>query len=295
MSTFNGERFLLPQIQSIFQSKIKGYDISLYIRDDGSSDDTLSIIENLSKKYPIKVFPGKNIGPALSFWTLFLDKEIEADYFAFSDQDDIWDSDKLSAGINVLSRMDNTGIYFCNYRLIDEKDRIISPKGHKFNPDLSLMGILVCGPGQGCSMIFSQKFRNQVYTYNIEQVPMHDISLFLIGSTIGHIYYDDAPHFSYRIHANNYIGHNKHEPLFVKIQKAVKRWKNYDKKSFHLLIQKLCQDGNIKPYDRRILESLLSYKRSFRSRLFLLRCLNNCNCTSKAKASFKLKLILNRL
>lgn len=93
MSTYNGEKYLKEQIDSILSQE--GVDVRLYIRDDGSSDRTTDILASYQEHKNVKIEKGNNLGFAKSFLTA-LDECDEADYYAFSDQDDVWEKDKLS-------------------------------------------------------------------------------------------------------------------------------------------------------------------------------------------------------
>ena len=93
LSTYNGEKYLQEQIESIIRQE--DVEISLLIRDDGSCDKTIEIIENLKRKNSnIIYYSGNNLGPARSFMDL-INKSGNFDYYAFSDQDDVWKSKKL--------------------------------------------------------------------------------------------------------------------------------------------------------------------------------------------------------
>lgn len=88
MSTYNGEKYLKEQIDSILSQE--GVDVRLYIRDDGSSDRTTDILASYQEHKNVKIEKGNNLGFAKSFLTA-LDECDEADYYAFSDQDDVWE------------------------------------------------------------------------------------------------------------------------------------------------------------------------------------------------------------
>ena len=94
MSTYNGEKYLSEQIESIMLQK----DVltTLTIRDDGSGDGTIGIIKKMMRKYPdrIRLCRGKNVGYKRSF-TKLLSYAEPADFYAFSDQDDVWMEEKL--------------------------------------------------------------------------------------------------------------------------------------------------------------------------------------------------------
>lgn len=83
MSTYNGERHLVEQIESILNQE--GVDVRLMIRDDGSNDKTVEI----ARKYTDDVVVGDNIGFRYSFLELIKNAP-EAEYYALADQDDIW-------------------------------------------------------------------------------------------------------------------------------------------------------------------------------------------------------------
>ena len=80
MSTYNGEKYLNEQLESIFMQQVNA-EITVYIRDDGSKDKTVQIINYWAAKLNIVLFEENNVGPANSFWKLFALKEIEADYY----------------------------------------------------------------------------------------------------------------------------------------------------------------------------------------------------------------------
>ena len=96
MSTYNGEKYLEQQIESILhQEHVK---VKLFIRDDGSKDNTIKILRKYSKLSNIHVIYGDNIGYAKSFLKIIENNEYTS-YYSFSDQDDIWLPNKLHEAI----------------------------------------------------------------------------------------------------------------------------------------------------------------------------------------------------
>ena len=89
MSTYNGELYIEEQIESILQQP--GVDVFLYIRDDGSSDGTLRILQKYSSTDKVHIQYGKHIGIGNSFMELLWSLPDTYDYYSFSDQDDIWE------------------------------------------------------------------------------------------------------------------------------------------------------------------------------------------------------------
>ena len=130
LSTYNGEKFLEKQLNSLFSQTYKNFD--LLIRDDGSNDNTINILE----KYKINYLKGKNIGVIKSFFKLLeiaLHKEYE--YFLFCDQDDIWELDKIEKQLFFISSKNQKLpiLVHSDMQIIDEKDKIISESFFKFS------------------------------------------------------------------------------------------------------------------------------------------------------------------
>lgn len=111
MSTYNGEKFLEEQLESIFNQK--GVEILLLVRDDASTDKTVEILRKFRNKYlgQMVILEGKNnIGWRASFLTLlYKAKEYSCPYYAFSDQDDVWLENKLYSACKCISERQNIG------------------------------------------------------------------------------------------------------------------------------------------------------------------------------------------
>ena len=103
LSTYNGEKFLEAQLDSILKQSYQDYNI--LIRDDGSSDNTISILNSYKENYPQKIFlidnENKNLGSTGSFLTLL--NHSRADLIFFCDQDDVWHSKKISLMLNFYN------------------------------------------------------------------------------------------------------------------------------------------------------------------------------------------------
>ena len=118
ISTYNGEKYIIEQLESIEKQIYQEYHV--YIRDDGSSDDTVSIIRkyieknNLKDKYSI--FAEKNIGFSRSFQKL-LEVTPKGDYWAFCDQDDYWYPEKLQNAVKGMNQKDNSMRLMYNSRI----------------------------------------------------------------------------------------------------------------------------------------------------------------------------------
>lgn len=108
MSSCNGEKYIESQIRSIMAQSISSQ-IHLRIRDDGSQDNTCKVIKHLTKEFPgkIELLYGRNQGCNSSFFEL-LNSAAGYDYYALSDQDDIWLPSKLETALKALETEDDT-------------------------------------------------------------------------------------------------------------------------------------------------------------------------------------------
>lgn len=206
MSTYNGERYLKEQIDSILTQE--DCDVKLFVRDDMSTDNTINILSQYKSKGLLDWYrDGNNLGPAKSFLSL-LKKAPNADYYAFADQDDVWQKDKLRRGIDRIGDSDKAIVYYANAELVDENLKSLGCKVYKTRqPQSAIKGLCSCN-ALGCTMIFNSKVRE---TVNLGGIPdnliMHDN--YVCGVCIasgGRIIYDDYIAVFYRQHGNNVVG-----------------------------------------------------------------------------------------
>ena len=104
LATYNGEKYLKEQIESVLNQK--DVEIELLVRDDCSDDETRNILKSYQDKGLLKFYGEKRMNVPYTFFDL-IDNAPEADYYAFCDQDDVWDNDKLITAINALSEFKN--------------------------------------------------------------------------------------------------------------------------------------------------------------------------------------------
>jgi len=206
MSTYNGEKYLREQLDSILSQKI--IDVNLLIRDDGSKDSTLNILNEYKNKYSnVMFYLGSNVGCARSFYQLVLDAP-ESEYYAFADQDDVWDSNKLYEAISKINHIpkNQPSLYLSSIRPVDKELNIIPyKKSNEIKPAFGIALTQAIAPG--CSYVFNSTLLNEFRRLGIENVDIHDWALFRVATALNsYIYYDINPYFSYRQHENNLIG-----------------------------------------------------------------------------------------
>ena len=211
MSCYNGEKYLRKQIDSILSQSYKDWD--LYIRDDGSKDSTLQIIKEYSDNYEnIHLYIDKcgNVGPKQSFFLML--ESIDANYYAYSDQDDVWLDNKLKIGYDAISKhsLSKPIMFQSNVKLVDSELNIISDdfwKLAKLNPyfSFSFMNQAVNPSIIGMTMMFNKGCKPFIFPYDKEHF-MHDSWTALQVLKNGDVISCKEPLVLYRQHANNYIG-----------------------------------------------------------------------------------------
>ena len=203
MSTYNGSKYLREQIDSIFSQK--NVCVSLLVRDDGSKDETREILEEYKKKKEVKWYSGDNLGSAKSFFNL-LTVAPESDYYAFCDQDDLWDIDKLSIAISYLEgKTDKYAIYCCGTRIVDKDLNIIEM--HKLDSRRSLTTHMIIAGVSGNTVVINKKLKDKLIQHIPRNIIMHDSWCFKVAICLGaDVFIDPEPHISYRQHENNVVG-----------------------------------------------------------------------------------------
>lgn len=293
MSTYNGEKYIEKQLESIFGQKTD-CDVNLYVRDDKSKDSTLDILSSWEDKIDIKyIKDDNNLGAARSFWKLL--KEVpEADYYAFSDQDDFWDADKLQKAVKAIGDTKEEVLWCSNCRIINSEGNVMDEKKHKVKPNLFIPSQIVCGSMQGCAMVFNSSLRNRVLKINDKNILMHDIIIMLYALADGKVLYEECPCFSYRVHENNVVA--KEGKSFIKsVKSTIDRW--FGKKNKYEvsnLAKKIIMDKEIRlsKEDREYLYNVARCRKSLKSRIWIINNKNTDSTNKKAVRSFKIRVLL---
>ncbi|MEZ0148682.1 MAG: glycosyltransferase family 2 protein [Candidatus Reddybacter sp.] len=209
LCTKDGERFLDEQLESIRNQYHKN--IHLYASDDGSIDNTLHILnmhqERWSKeRFSIKIGPQQ--GYAANFLSLACSPKIEADYYAFSDQDDIWDQDKITRAISKLDTVSpGTPALYCSRTQLIEANGVHLGRTPLYRRPPSFANSLVQSIGSGNAMVFNRAAREILYQAGQLQIASHDWWAYsLISGAGGVVIYDPLPGVRYRQHDRNVLG-----------------------------------------------------------------------------------------
>ena len=161
MSSYNGEKYIKEQIDSILaQEEVEIY---LLIRDDGSRDATLDILEKYEKLDNVRLIKGENLGVKKSFLSLIAMAPDYFDYYALSDQDDYWLTDKMISAINHIEgageNLDDNFLYYSNTCLVDENLFPLNEKGYNVDRPYNFGEILIRNCASGCTYVFGRKLK----------------------------------------------------------------------------------------------------------------------------------------
>jgi glycosyltransferase involved in cell wall biosynthesis len=211
LCTKEGAPFLGEQLKSYADQTHANW--FLVVSDDGSRDATRETIEGFAAKHPQRVVmrEGPRQGVTANFLSLAADPTIEADYFAFSDQDDVWHADKLRRALASLAGApgDTPALYCGRTELMTENGHTygLSPL---FRRPPSFRNALVQSLGGGNTMVFNRAAKKLVEAAGAQQVVLHDWWLYqLVSAAGGAVVYDPRPMLRYRQHPDNLIGSNR--------------------------------------------------------------------------------------
>lgn len=208
MSTYNGEAFVKEQIDSVLEQK--DVNVLLLVRDDGSGDSTISILEAYEREGCLQYMRDQeNLGPACSFMKLLYNSP-DADYYAFADQDDIWLSEKLIQGIKMLGDTGSPCLY-CSNQMIYQKGEV---RGMRIaeKPNLGLVNAICANTISGCTMIINKALRDLLIDERHRpsdeclKKRMHDTWIIAVAEAVGSVIYDHRSFIHYRIHESNTVG-----------------------------------------------------------------------------------------
>jgi glycosyltransferase involved in cell wall biosynthesis len=212
MCTYNGAKHLPEQLASFAAQTYQRW--SLWVNDDGSTDDTRTIIAGFAGNHPnhtVSLADGPKRGHASNFLQLTA-RAGDAQYYAYSDQDDIWEPDHLARGIdwlksNVPEYM--PGIYGSRTLYVTDENLPIGCSKEFKKPPCFANALMQSIMGAN-TMILNRAARDLIAAY-ADKVTIvgHDWwAYMLITGCGGIVHYDSVPNLRYRQHGNNVLGQN---------------------------------------------------------------------------------------
>lgn len=273
LSTFNGELYLKEQLDSLIKQTLKPYKI--FIRDDGSNDNTLNILKEYKANYGfIDFYQGSNLKPAKSFFDLIKNTE-EADYYALCDQDDVWFEDKLEAAVKLLEKEDKNIplLYSGRFILTDQNLYPLDSNVSKLYGYTDFPHALLYHTAPGCTFVFNELARRQTIRYDVEKeyCVIHDAIIHKVVAMFGKMILDNKPHMFYRQHGNNEIGltTNKIKIVVDKIKFfTTGKLKNYRSNTAKSLLNVYGKELDVDK--KAILEAVANYQSDKKSKNNLL-------------------------
>ena len=234
MSTYNGEKYIREQIESILQQE--QVEVQLIVRDDGSKDDTLKIITECGGGR-IQVIEGSNLGPVLSFMELIDEADINTDYFAFADQDDIWMPDKLARAAEMIEQTGKKCVLYASNQTVADQDGNALHERYHADPPVDLLNIIDSNWMAGCTMVFDKELMQILQSHQPDpgfiQTRMHDTWVAAVAACVGTIVYDSESRMLYRQHTDNVVGSEKGS-LAERISARIRMKKDAQGGAYHL-------------------------------------------------------------
>lgn len=199
LSAYNGEAYIEQQMDSILNQQ--GVEVKLLVRDDGSTDNTIRILRTYEKQYAnISLSEGENLGYIRSFlWLVSQCPAEKGAFYAFSDQDDIWDVDKLQAAVLKIKETKKQGavLYYSDLEVVDQDGKFIR-RANSWEGKITKYMISVFIGIRGCTMVYNDELQKMLRAAPPKDVFGHDTYIALTAFWLGTVIYDQTPYIRYR-------------------------------------------------------------------------------------------------
>lgn len=280
MAVYNGKRFLHEQIESILTQDYPHFQI--VVRDDGSTDGSVDIIQDYIRQYPDKIRlleSNHSLGAQGNFSTLM--QSSNSPYVMLSDQDDVWRYDKISKTLAKMKEIEHhvdhstPVLVHTDLVVVDASLKLIHPSFWKFsrcNPQRhhDFNRLLVQNVVTGCTCMMNRALLNKALPIP-EQTIMHDWWLALVASAFGAIGMVPGATMFYRQHQHNVLGAQSYGS-FQYIRNGIKKlWAPNPKKIQQAQEFYRRYDALMNQKHQKMLRAYLSFpKRSFLSSRYLM-------------------------
>lgn len=214
MATYNGEKYICQQIDSILSQTCKDWE--LYIHDDGSTDNTIAVVESYVEKYPNKIhlIDGKSTGGAkYNFFYMF--GQVEAPYYMTCDQDDVWLDKKIELTYDKMLTIENKAdvpcLVYTELRVVDSELNTIADTMSGYQSldchKRTINQFILQNSVTGCTMMVNRALRDKMlHITDIDNTIMHDWWAALVAAQFGKTAFIDEPTILYRQHGDNSLG-----------------------------------------------------------------------------------------
>lgn len=231
LATYQGERYLRAQLDSLTAQTRA--DWKAFVHDDGSRDGTMDILREYAQRDPDRfcLIDAPSTGGAKSNF-LFLTAQVQAPYYLYCDQDDVWLPDKIERTMDRMRELerrqgkDRPCLVHTELEVVDASLRPISPRLSEYQgiePErLTLGRLLVQNVVTGCTMMVNRPLRDaMIRCADPGAIRMHDWWAALIAMRFGGIGFLPEPTILYRQHGNNSVGAQRAKGLGGLLKKAL--------------------------------------------------------------------------
>ena len=228
MSTYNGEKHLRDQIDSILNQKTR-HKVHLRIRDDGSKDRTCVIVEEYIRKNPdqVELIRGDNIGYNASFFTL-IQAACGFDYYSISDQDDVWLKDKLQIACDAIDEVkEDIPVLYASSSYLVHDDLVPYGTTRKKEREMTMYNTIIQNICPGHTQVMNNRLLELLKVdIDTSRIYVYDSWIQNIANLYGMIVFDNEPHTYYRQYEGNQLGSGAGK--FGQLIASVKRDKTND-------------------------------------------------------------------
>lgn len=262
MSTYNGQAYLEEQLESIYNQSYNVFRV--YIRDDGSTDSTIAILQTYAEKYEnFFWFSGKNRGTSKSVFLLMKHIEIKDGIYVFADQDDVWLPNKLQQVVKCFSKHDtDVPLLYCGDTiLVDDEMRVIKDYNLGTNIRPSFGNALIENICIGCTAAMNGELFRIIVKHIPECKIMHDWWFYLTAACYGNVFFDSDALVLYRQHRRNVIGSSA-----TRVSQMISRIKRHGRHrgSIYRQLVEFLRIYNLDDDNRQLLMRVINYKKSLR-------------------------------
>lgn len=306
MATYNGEKYVAEQIESVLSQE--GVDVTLRISDDGSSDGTCSICEGFAERDSRVRFRRNpaNKGLAKNFMDMVWEDGADGfDWYAFSDQDDVWLPEKLTRAIEALEERAPEGpaLYYSD---VENVGADLSGGTREYaawaSCAHSLLAVLTVNWASGCTMVFNPALRTWILSYEPSSYDrIHDGWLHLAAMVSGTVVADlGHSYIKRRISGENQVGERDLEDT-ESLASVSYRWKRIFRESNHVQTHVAAQllEGfrdKMRPEDEELVRMFAAMPHSAAVRVRIAKKLAVCPFPTKSMArGYAAKALMNRL
>lgn len=299
MCTYNGELYLKEQLDSIQTQDYQ--DWILYVSDDGSTDQTLTILKSyqtLWGKDKLHILKGPRRGFQYNFMSLISNIKIHADFYMLCDQDDVWLPTKITAAITHLKIQDQSRpqLYCGRTSYVSKKLKFIEHSELFLRPR-SFHNAIVQSIAGGNTMAYNNALKKIVSLFPEIKIISHDWWLYILCELSGgKTYYDINSYILYRQHERSLIGANttwlaKAKRLYMLLSGKFIQYNNCHLEAFNTIPLKIANPSYVHLIDRFYIDR----HKGLKTRLKMIRSLGVYRQTRDGMLALYLAALLKRL